>query len=262
MRNEIYFRRCGKVILTPGHNCDTETGQVEAIIQDAGHYGFSLSPNVLSCLTTKTKDELCRFRSRILELMQFVSRPAENRVIEAGSTEEFKRIFTSLMRSPSVFSEQDKQDIRWFIVHCLNYEEYVPPIIANPANRAVVAALLIQNNVLASMSVLYRHILSATDVLRIGCALSGANPALTDKIFFHSFSRKERAIMMDTAGVLRQGHAGDGAQAKRMEAVCQIHKPRGIFRALPLRGAVLPEFEKRNRHKSKHASVCCAITGH
>lgn len=197
MRNEIYFRRCGKVILTPGHNCYTESGQIEAIIQDAGHYGFSLSPNVLSCLTTKTKDELSRFRSRILELMQFVSRPAENRVIEAGSTEEFKRIFTSLMRSPSVFSEQDKQDIRWFIVHCLNYDEYVPPIIANPANRAVVAALLIQNNVLASMSVLYRHILSATDVLRIGCALSGANPALTDKIFFHSFSRKERAIMME-----------------------------------------------------------------
>lgn len=119
-------------------------------------------------------------------------------IIELGSKEEFNAIFTNLLSAKSSISEQDREDLEWFIK---NYNtgifKYVPNEIPLKENAAFFIASLLKNNLEAEEQIKL-HIKTATDVLRLAVALSDGDISLAENAKFISFSKKTRRLILQT----------------------------------------------------------------
>lgn len=114
------------------------------------------------------------------------------RIIHLGTRDDFESLFTTLLRSKSPFTPQDKLDIKWFISQ---YRERIAPLLPNEIptkeNVAIVVAEFICG-VKKIASIASSWIRTATDVLRVAVALSGGDVSLAEPVRFGKFSRAER----------------------------------------------------------------------
>lgn len=108
-------------------------------------------------------------------------------VIEPGTEEELRQIFTSVVSSKSSISETDRKELAWFVE---NRELVLPESIPNKEVLAVVGALMPENPALRS------HIKTATDVLRLAVAMSGGDVSLAENTKFRGFARRERKALL------------------------------------------------------------------
>lgn len=119
-------------------------------------------------------------------------------IIELGSKEEFNAIFTNLLSAKSSISEQDRENLEWFIK---NYNtgifKYVPNEIPLKENAAFFIASLL-NNKLEAEEQIKLHIKTAADVLRLAVALSDGDISLAENTKFISFSKKTRRLILRT----------------------------------------------------------------
>lgn len=118
------------------------------------------------------------------------------RVIDLGEEEEFKQICIDLLSSKTSISEADKEDIKWFV------EEYkddvnsiIPKDIPLKENVALLASLLLKHTNRANY-ILFNHIKTATDVLRLTVALSDGDTSLATNTRFRNFKRSERRLIL------------------------------------------------------------------
>ncbi len=120
----------------------------------------------------------------------------ELKIIELGTREEFEQIFTHIVASNTSISEQDKTDICWYIN---NYRENIFPLIPaeipNKENLAYLGAEMIFVD--GATEFLRKHIKTATDVLRLACAICGGDVSLAAVTKFVKISRQERKFLLE-----------------------------------------------------------------
>ena len=117
-------------------------------------------------------------------------------VIELGTREDFEGIFTQITASNAALSEQDREDLTWFVsAYGEGIERLLPELIPQKENVAFLAGLLIAHTTQAE-AFLGRYCKTATDVLRLAVALSGGDVSLAKPTKFRSFSRPERRLLL------------------------------------------------------------------
>ena len=121
---------------------------------------------------------------------------AEPKVIELGTREEFEGLFTQIASSNAALSEQDREDLTWFVsTYGDGIERLLPEAIPQKENIAFLAGLLIAHTTHAE-AFLGRYCKTATDVLRLAVALSGGDVSLAKPTKFRSFKRPERRLLL------------------------------------------------------------------
>jgi len=118
------------------------------------------------------------------------------KVIDLGSQEDFEGLFTQIASSNVSLSQQDKEDLAWFVSsYGDGIERLLPHAIPQKENTAFLAGLLMTHTAHAD-TFLTRYCKTATDVLRLAVALSGGDVSLAKPTKFRSFSRPERRLLL------------------------------------------------------------------
>lgn len=118
------------------------------------------------------------------------------RLIHLGTREDFETIFVLLARSRSPFSQQDREDAKWFVAQYRDeIKRLLPERIPCKENLAFLGAELIRNTADAA-AILGEQIRTATDVLRLAVAMSGGDASLAEACRFGKFRRAERALLL------------------------------------------------------------------
>jgi hypothetical protein len=121
---------------------------------------------------------------------------AELQVIDLGTQEDFERLFGQISASNASLSEQDREDLAWFIqTYGSEIARLLPDAIPQKENMAFVAGLLLQHTASATEFV-SRFCRTATDVLRLAVAMSGGDVSLATAARFRSFTRSERVLLL------------------------------------------------------------------
>ena len=120
------------------------------------------------------------------------------KIIELGSLADFELIFTQICASKTSISQQDREDLAWFVGR---YGEEIarllPPEIPSKENRAIVGALLLQTKLEIAKEFVGRNFKTATDVLRLVAALSEGDVSLAKSFVIGKLSRPmRRQILM------------------------------------------------------------------
>lgn len=118
------------------------------------------------------------------------------KLIDLGSNEDFKNIFTSLLSAKSSLSEQDRQDILWYLNH---YSEAIRTNLPDEIPIKENVAILIHSLSKAAMNFdreLNLYTKTATDVLRCITALSDGDVSLAEHCKFKKFQKKERRLFL------------------------------------------------------------------
>ena len=116
--------------------------------------------------------------------------------IDLGTAAEFTTLFGQIAGSNTSLSEQDKDDLRWFVEAYGNeIRPLMPEAIPQKENLAFVALLLIRHAAEAA-EILNPFFKTATDVLRLAVALSDGDVSLAVSTKFRTFSRKERRLLL------------------------------------------------------------------
>lgn len=118
--------------------------------------------------------------------------------IDLGTTDEFASLFTSLAGANTSLSEQDKEDMTWFIA---TYGDAIGPLlpdaIPQKENMAFIAGLLLthtsRDQAVKSVGAFCK---TATDILRLAVALSGGDVSLATAAKFRTFARPERNLLL------------------------------------------------------------------
>lgn len=120
----------------------------------------------------------------------------ELKVIGKGKVIDFESIFTKLAASNASLSAADKADLKWFVE---NYKDDIyrlmPAEIPQKENLAFIGGLLVSNTENAE-EFLRSKIKTATDVLRLACAMSEGDVSLANATKFRSYKRFERRILL------------------------------------------------------------------
>lgn len=120
----------------------------------------------------------------------------ELQVIELGTQEEFERLFGQIAASNTSLSEQDKEDLTWFVAaYGSDIARLLPDAVPQKENMAFLAGLLITHTDHAQEFV-SQFCRTATDVLRLAVAMSGGDVSLATATKFRSFRREERALLL------------------------------------------------------------------
>jgi hypothetical protein len=118
------------------------------------------------------------------------------RLIRLGTREDFESIFTLLARSKSPYSQQDQEDIRWFVAqHRDGIGRLLPDQIPCKENLGFLGAELIRNST-GACDLVGAYVKIATDVLRVAVGLSGGDVSLAEACKFGKFSRSERSLLL------------------------------------------------------------------
>lgn len=118
--------------------------------------------------------------------------------LDLGTREEFEGLFTQIAGANTSLSEQDKEDLGWFVATYKNaIGPLLPAAIPHKENMAFLAGLLIEHTDHAT-AFLQAFVRTATDVLRLAAALSGGDVSLAaaTKFKFRNFSRAERRVLL------------------------------------------------------------------
>ena len=123
-------------------------------------------------------------------------------IIDLGAQEEFDGLFTQIAASNAALSEQDKEDLTWFVSsYGDGIEALLPDAVPQKENMAFLAGLLIKHTSQVE-NFLRRYCKTATDVLRLAVALSEGDTSLAKPAKLRSFSRPERRLLL---GLLEAG---------------------------------------------------------
>lgn len=126
--------------------------------------------------------------------------------IELGTISEFEGLFGMLVGANASLSEQDKEDLTWFVA---TYGDAIAPLLPEAVpqkeSMAFLAGLLLQHtSPERALGFVGRFVKTATDVLRLAVSLSGGDVSLAQACKFRTFSRPERRLLL---GLLeRQGN--------------------------------------------------------
>ncbi|BAV97752.1 TerD family protein [Lysobacter enzymogenes] len=120
------------------------------------------------------------------------------RLIDLGSREEFEAVCTRLAASPTSLSQQDKDDLGWFVGQ---YREHVlrmlPERIPFKENFAYIAAALLRRAPSPLSEAFVRERLAtATDVLRVAVAWCEGDVSLAEPTRFRRFPRALRRLLL------------------------------------------------------------------
>jgi hypothetical protein len=119
------------------------------------------------------------------------------KIIGLGTVEEFEAIFTNLCASKTSISEQDKEDLAWFVQH---YGDGIAPLLPtefpSKENLSIVGALLLKHTTIAP-PFLAANFKTATDVLRLAVAMSNGDVSLAKPTKFGKFSRPQRRVILE-----------------------------------------------------------------
>ncbi len=120
-------------------------------------------------------------------------------LIDLGTRQEFESLFTTLAAAASSLSQQDKDDMAWYVrQYRRDVLRLLPVKFSFKENLALVGGLLIQHLPFEDVPQewLHTHFQTATDVLRLAVALSGGDLSLAEPCKFRSFKRAERRLML------------------------------------------------------------------
>lgn len=116
--------------------------------------------------------------------------------IDIGTTADFETLFTQIASSNTSLSEQDKEDLCWFVeAYGDGIRRLLPESIPQKENLAYLAGLIMQSTDDAS-ALLQSFFKTATDILRLAVALSGGDVSLAVSTKFRTFSRRERRLLL------------------------------------------------------------------
>ena len=116
-------------------------------------------------------------------------------VIDLGTEEDFAQLFTQLVGSNTSLSEQDKEDIKWFVeVYNINLDTYLPDSLPYKENIAYLLGLLLNKS--RSADYVNKLCKTPTDVLRVATAMSGGDVSLAANTKFKTFSRPQRRLLL------------------------------------------------------------------
>lgn len=120
----------------------------------------------------------------------------ELRTIDLGTSADIDALFTTLARSRSPYSAEDREDVRWFIAqHRPRVLLMLPEEMPSKENMAVIVAACLQVGIVPG-DVLERYVKTATDVLRVAVALEGGDVSLAQPTKFGKYSRPMRARLL------------------------------------------------------------------
>jgi|SaaInlStandDraft_4_1057021.scaffolds.fasta_scaffold10231_3 enamine deaminase RidA (YjgF/YER057c/UK114 family) len=120
-------------------------------------------------------------------------------VIELGDEHEFLTIFNNMLNTTTSLSEQDFEDITFFVE---NYKdeilEYMPNRITHKEVLSFTTNLLLKNitDIHALGHILSKSYSTATDILRLSVAMSDGDVSLSDNTKFRNFNRPERQFLL------------------------------------------------------------------
>lgn len=106
---------------------------------------------------------------------------------------ELMEIFTNLLASSVPLSNQDREDVQWF-VKSTDYSAHVPAEIPMKETKAFFGALLLEEGNTDALKALYT---TATDVLRLIAGISGGDVSLSNRVKVRKMHRGERRMIMD-----------------------------------------------------------------
>lgn len=118
--------------------------------------------------------------------------------IDRGDATEFASLFTAIAGMNTSLSEQDKEDLTWFVsAYGDEIGPLLPDAIPQKENMAFLAGLLLKHTTreraVESVGAFCR---TATDVLRLAVALSGGDVSLAKAGKFRNFTRSERGPLL------------------------------------------------------------------
>lgn len=116
--------------------------------------------------------------------------------IDLGTEKEFEALFGQIAASNTSLSQQDTEDLRWFVkFYGDDIARLLPDGMSQKENMAFLAGLLLTHtqNAVDLVGQLCR---TATDVLRLAVALSGGDVSLAQSVKFRRFSRPERRLLL------------------------------------------------------------------
>lgn len=117
-------------------------------------------------------------------------------VIELGTEAEFESLFAQIASSNASLSEQDKEDLAWFVsTYGENIARLLPANVPQKENIAFLASLLMKHTARAETFVA-AFCRTATDVLRLAVALSEGDVSLAVPSKFRAFTRPERRLLL------------------------------------------------------------------
>jgi len=117
-------------------------------------------------------------------------------MIDLGTEAEFEGLFGQIAGSNASLSEQDREDLTWFVESYGNdIARLMPASIPQKENMAFVAGLLMAHTSTA-VDAIGGFCKTATDVLRLAVALSGGDVSLTVNSKFRVFKRPERRLLL------------------------------------------------------------------
>jgi hypothetical protein len=120
----------------------------------------------------------------------------ELQIIDLGTVQDFEALFTQIVSANTSLSEQDKEDLDWYIrTYGSDIARLLPAAIPQKENMATVAGLLLQHtdNAAEFIAAFCR---TATDVLRLAVSMSSGDVSLATATRFRSFSRAERNLLL------------------------------------------------------------------
>jgi len=130
-----------------------------------------------------------RFRLRLKEV------PAR-KFLDLGTIEEFEGLFGQIASANLGFSEQDKEDVGWFVTaYGEDIARLIPGSVPQKENVAFLGARLLKETGIGEAFVRAR-IRTATDVLRLAVALSGGDVSLAKATKFGPFTRSQRRLIL------------------------------------------------------------------
>lgn len=115
------------------------------------------------------------------------------RVLDVGTDEDLKEIFTNLCQSKTSLSSTDKEDLSWLFA---NMDVEIPDEIPFKENVAIIGKLYIESSPKPSLVKLKKYFKTATDVLRLITAMSDGDVSLAANTKYRNLKRPERRIIM------------------------------------------------------------------
>jgi hypothetical protein len=112
-------------------------------------------------------------------------------VIDLGTDADFQKIMVGLLSTNTSVSQQDKDDVRWFLDN--GGFDQLPAKIPHKEMLALVGGIAIAKGIDVSS-----YLKTATDVLRLATAMSGGDVSLAEPTKFRSFKRAERKALLST----------------------------------------------------------------
>ena len=150
----------------------------------------------LNALVHYLTDGLFKPGTKKKERPRLIDNP-DLQLIELGTEADIESIFTALAGSNASLSEQDKEDLSWFVSHYQNdIERLFPERVPQRENKAFIGALLLVHTQLKDK--VKSMCSTTTDVLRLAVAMSEGDVSLAAPTKFKSFKRFERRALLET----------------------------------------------------------------